>query len=90
MSFQLSNALAVKEIDQRILFSVYPNPSHDIIHIQTEEKILEINIYTPFGQKVIHQSNQSKQINISELSRGMYLLELVSDKQRSIQKILIQ
>jgi hypothetical protein len=90
MSFEMTNSLSLDELNQAILFSVYPNPSHDIIYIRTIESIQEINIYSLSGQQVIHQLGAYKQINISELSEGLYLIELVNKNKRSYQKILVQ
>lgn len=54
--------------------SLYPNPVLDILNIETEKEIKSLEIYNIQGQKV-KISNQ-KQINVSDLVTGMYLVKI--------------
>ncbi len=48
-----------------------------------------INIYDLTGKKIISKENISNQISISNLPKGMLLLEIISSKQRITKKIII-
>jgi hypothetical protein len=69
---QGSNAFLGLEAVNKVEYSVYPNPSSDLIHIETIDTIKNISILNTIGQH-LYEGN-SKQINISNLSKGMYFL----------------
>ena len=56
-------------------FSVYPNPTTDILTIQSDFAILQIEIYNQLGQIVVSNSNQ-KTIDISSLTQGIYFCKI--------------
>ena len=57
--------------------SIYPNPSSDIITINTPSgvEIISINLYDVLGNVVLNQTSNN-QINISSLATGIYLLNI--------------
>lgn len=57
-----------------ISFNLYPNPAHDILNIETETELKSVLIYSIHGQKVL--SSDDKQINISHLSSGIYMVRV--------------
>lgn len=54
---------------------IYPNPSSDILNIQTEEKITKIDIFDLSGKLLITKYNNEK-INISNLPKGNYIINI--------------
>lgn len=76
-------------------FSVSPNPASDIITIQIanrNQSDLTMNVYTTIGTLVkskILTDNQN-QIDIEDLSNGIYVLELKSFDLTSMQRLIIQ
>ncbi|WP_222165159.1 T9SS type A sorting domain-containing protein [Edaphocola aurantiacus] len=71
-------------------FKVSPNPVTDNLTIRSEATIETITVYDIAGRKVHMQAYQPT-INISFLSPGTYILELVDkDHKRGIQKVLKQ
>lgn len=84
--------LTVNEIIfDNLVFSVYPNPANDLLSISmtNNEKINRINIYNSIGENVYSTTNSST-INVSNLSNGIYLLEVVSGNSRGIRRIVVQ
>lgn len=59
---------------------IYPNPTSDILNIQTEQKISKIEILDTSGKLVKSNSGSGKTINVSNLSKGIYLIKIYSDK----------
>ena len=57
--------------------SIYPNPSSEIITINTPSgvEIISTNLYDVLGNVVINQTTNN-QINISSLATGIYLLDI--------------
>ena len=60
---------------------IYPNPSSDYIMIETREKLEDICIYNTKGSLVlmIKSLNNKKQINVSGLYPGSYIVECSVD-----------
>ncbi len=58
-------------------FSFYPNPSTDVININSQELIENVSIYNILGQKVIDQNIDatSSQINVANLAQGTYIMK---------------
>lgn len=67
---------------------LYPNPVRDILNIETALQIQSIGIYTIQGQKVA--SSTEKQINVSHLASGIYLVKIQDNNNKiSTDKIII-
>lgn len=63
------------------LVRIYPNPSNDFIYIETITKS-SVNIYNINGQivKEFEISNPNNVININDLPKGYYTIEVVSNQ----------
>lgn len=62
-------------------FTLSPNPATNVLNIESQETIKNATIFNGLGQLI--QNNASitaSQIDISQLSSGLYLLKLESDK----------
>ncbi|MFD2530710.1 T9SS type A sorting domain-containing protein [Polaribacter marinaquae] len=60
----------------KIAFSVYPNPTVNVLNIKLNEDIKLAEIYNLQGQKVLF--SKLKTINTSKLSNGIYLLKITT------------
>ena len=70
------------------LFTIYPNPAKDVIHISSQKNIEELGIYNILGQKIMDVKPQNMgAIDISTLNEGVYYLSVPGV---SAQKLLIQ
>ncbi|WP_130735899.1 T9SS type A sorting domain-containing protein [Flavobacterium sp. J27] len=73
---------------------IYPNPAHDILTISTAKTTLKkIVIYDIVGHKIIEKDSfsNSQVLDVSSLTKGIYLLELISNENdRMLQKIIIK
>lgn len=70
-------------------FSVYPNPASDIVNINLNEGLIlkKVNIYNTLGQLV--KTENKYNINVNSLSKGIYFLEIMTDKGKASRKILV-
>lgn len=59
-------------------FAVYPNPAKEKVTIKSKETIKEITIFNMLGQqiKTFDVNLKSTEINVSELNKGIYYLNL--------------
>jgi len=60
--------------NSNLQFSMYPNPTNDVLNIDMEKEVKTVEIYSLQGQKVL--SATTKEINVSSLSNGTYLMRL--------------
>lgn len=85
--YNLSSVLSLDsfEVDY---FTIYPNPIQENVQINLNSGIefKQINIYTALGKYLY--SGKSLEINISNLSSGMYILEVETNLGRSSKKII--
>tara|TARA_R110002020_G_scaffold59414_4_gene162008 strand:+ start:21489 stop:25043 length:3555 start_codon:yes stop_codon:yes gene_type:complete len=67
---------------------VYPNPTKDIITIETRLDI-DVELYDMIGNKVISESN-TKRLDLSNLSNGIYNMSILYDGNRYSKKVIKQ
>lgn len=67
--------------------NIFPNPSSNIVYFQTEIPIETITIFSSLGQKIKTVKN-SNYADISELSQGIYLVEIASNEKTIYKKIV--
>lgn len=69
--------------------TISPNPTLGKISIQSKKSIRSISIYNLLGEKMMIFNSKQKEINISSISKGIYLLNIqFNDKQRVLKKII--
>jgi beta-glucanase (GH16 family) len=68
-------------------FSVYPNPSSDVLNIRTNEPIDKVELYNTIGQLIV--AKKTTNINISSINRGVYILKIYSGKRIVTKKVMI-
>ena len=56
--------------------TIYPNPVQDILHIETKETITAVNIYNMLGSIVAQNTGDVREINISNLPAGIYMVRV--------------
>lgn len=59
---------------------IFPNPTLDYLTVNTNEKINKASIYTINGSLVQTLNTLDNKINVSNLSQGMYILMVQTDK----------
>jgi len=81
--------LDASEFDQNA-FSLYPNPTNDILTITSNLSEVTLDVYTIISQKIETKilSNGSNIINLSNLSTGVYLFQLSLDGKTITYKIV--
>lgn len=72
--------------------SVYPNPVENILHINATEKVDAIQIVNVLGQQVtnILIDANNKQIDVSDLASGVYMVKVISSATQETFKIVKQ
>jgi hypothetical protein len=57
---------------------MYPNPTKNIVNIETTSSLSKIEIYTLLGKKIL--KSESKSINVAALPQGLYLIKITSSQ----------
>ena len=89
-------ATAINEnAEQENHISIYPNPFTSTITIQNQNfNQVKFTIHNIFGQSVFNEqennlsSNYTKTIDLSFLSQGIYLIDIIIDGERTVKKIV--
>ena len=66
--------------------NIYPNPVKDVLTI--EGNYTSVDVFDMFG-KLVLSSEYTKNINVSTLANGIYMLNIITEKGIQTQKITI-
>ena len=72
--------------NQKVEFKVYPNPTTDFLNILTDEQILEVSIFDINGKQILKLNE--KRLDVSNLTSGIYLIEVKTASGKSILKFV--
>lgn len=79
IAYHKSTVLSISDTEERS-FQIYPNPSSDLLHIESSEEILQINLSNTQGERVtVDYSDKLSSIDISNLAPGSYFLEVIGN-----------
>ncbi|MEI7486953.1 MAG: DUF5074 domain-containing protein [Chryseobacterium sp.] len=81
-----NSTLATAEV-KKLQSGIYPNPTTDVLNIKTQDKVMNAVIFDLSG-KMINAEINNGQINVSTLTKGMYILKVVTDKAVYQQKFI--
>ena len=81
-----STTLSIEDNNLVDLFTIYPNPSNSILYFS--KPLESVDFYAINGSKVLSKSSVSE-INISNLSKGLYVLKIHLQNGNSVFKKLI-
>ena len=83
-----SSSASVKEINEPLTISVYPNPAVNSIEISSNEMLETFQIYNTLGSLVYSDRVMatSAKVNITDLPKGVYLLRCNGMTKRFVKK----
>ncbi len=67
--------------------SIYPNPTNNLLNIQSSTQIQSVEVLNIQGQLVIKEGNVN-QINVSSLTNGVYMIRIATDNGVKVQKFV--
>jgi PKD repeat protein len=73
------------------IITIYPNPTQGTIFVSAKDRIKEIYLYDISGRLCLTQSasNPSIEIDCKILSKGMYIIKIITEKHTSSQHLII-
>jgi hypothetical protein len=69
---------------------VFPNPAKNILTIQSTDEVAYIEIYSITGTLVFKEFNPEKQIDVSQLKNGLYLIRAQTSKKLLTTRVQVQ
>ena len=71
--------------------TIYPNPAKDFLNIKLPKnpKIFSFELIDLLGHSLLKTENQTK-INVSGISKGVYLGKIITDKHTVVRKVMIK
>lgn len=69
-------------------YSLYPNPTNDVVKIQSSSAVQNFELYNMIGQKVA--GGASDTVDLSQLQKGVYLLQIAFDGHKTITEKIIR
>lgn len=87
--FTVTPALSTTDFDKTKI-AVFPNPVNDILNISNLKDVSDLTIYNLLGQEVLSEKgiDATKQINVSGLIAGTYLVKISSNGKTETYKIV--
>ncbi|WP_438422704.1 T9SS type A sorting domain-containing protein [Aquimarina macrocephali] len=67
---------------------VYPNPANNFVNIRSKEIVKKLTLYTFVGEQVLQKQN-TPELDISEVNRGVYWL-VIDTKSKTLRKKIIK
>ena len=84
---------------QNILWQVYPNPAHTVTSVYAQSNMSKVQvILTDLSGKTLYRSNLIPELNegqkinvpVKNLSKGIYILKVVSNETNTTQKLVVE
>ena len=78
--------------NEKTSFFIYPNPNNGVFSIKTNTENAKIKIYDLMG-KLLHTqklNNNHENINLSNITKGLYIVELYTNHLKEVKKIIIK
>lgn len=82
---------SLKSVDKPFSFNVYPNPTNDILFIESESNTIEsVSVFDIQGREVYRFAENSNitSVDLSDLSSGVYLVQLRDNNLVFTEKVL--
>ena len=94
-AFELNGVLSTEILEATQISTVYPNPSSGRVNIEIDNSMaseMMVNVYSLQGQQVYQSKLASgvNQLNLNQLSSGVYVMNISTSAGKESHKIVIQ
>jgi hypothetical protein len=88
--YSLDGAVNVPVIKASIQINVFPNPTSDIIRIQSSENIQRVTINNMLGQRILEKTGNfaNTEINLNGWNNGVYFIQLEGNGFKQTKRIV--
>jgi hypothetical protein len=73
-------------------FKLYPNPTfNDVVYIITKDNLSKnIQVYDLLGELVLQEYSHYKELNISKLDAGVYIVQVTENNKTTSRKLVVK
>ena len=83
-----NKSTGVDNVENNNTLALYPNPAKDILYIESSEPVQRISIYNITGKMVKQIEKTGSSLDISDLTKGLYLIRIATPQGETIRKII--
>jgi hypothetical protein len=83
----LSDENFIANLENKSLM-VFPNPAKNVIYIKSNSEIEKITIFDYSGKEVLTQIQNNNEVDVENLSNGIYLIEIYSENEKVYRKFI--
>jgi len=83
------SVLSVTDLNLDDSLSVFPNPATDTIHVSSKVALSSLLLYDVYGKLILKKENNTNSLDVSRLNSGMYFLEVSSNTQKVVKKVMV-
>ncbi|MDR0427783.1 MAG: leucine-rich repeat protein [Dysgonamonadaceae bacterium] len=80
--------LSVLPVENEAVVSVSPNPVREVLYIQSPAAVEQVSIYNLSGQPVKQIVNPSPEVDVNDLSNGLYFIKIETAAGEVVRKIM--
>lgn len=87
----INQSVGISEYKTELEIYIFPNPCNEILHVKTNSNA-KVEIYNMLCQVVVNQNIEAgiSKINTSNLSKGVYIVNIISETQRISSKMVVE
>lgn len=86
----VTDNLSINDFESTSYIKIYPNPVENVLNFETQFNIEKIQIFNLLGKLIqeVSPSQNTHEINVSQLTDGIYLIEIQSENKKAIKKFI--
>jgi hypothetical protein len=69
-------------------FEIFPNPSKNIVQIKCISTIDKITVFDSLGKAILIQTQGNDKINVENISKGIYVIEIFTQNKKIYRKFI--
>jgi serine protease len=87
----VSSGTGIKTTSLENALSIYPNPAAKEVHINYEGHNFDLNVYSNLGQLILSKTKvqNSCELDLEAYSKGIYFIEVISNEQKVVKKLIL-
>ncbi|MGV8995059.1 MAG: T9SS type A sorting domain-containing protein [Flavobacterium sp.] len=79
-------SLSTESFSENSAFTIFPNPANNLVYIKSDSEIEQVRIIDSLGKVTLAQNNT--EINVEQLAKGIYTLEISTGNGRVFRKFI--
>ena len=68
---------------------VFPNPTTEKIRLSAKTTLTRLALYDVYGKLILKKENDTENLDVSHLNSGIYFLEIYSNTEKVIKKVIV-